>query len=68
VFRELQEMTQTELALAAGMTQATLSSLERGRVALGVERAKRLALALQVHPAVLLFPDWEAELKTLTAA
>lgn len=65
VFRELQELTQSALAEAAGLTQATISSIEHGRVALGVERAKRLALALRVHPAVLLFPDWEAEAITL---
>jgi hypothetical protein len=28
---------------------------------LGVERARRLARALKVHPAALLFPDWTDE-------
>ena len=65
VFRELQEMTQSALARATGMTQATVSSIEHDRVALGVDRAKRLAIALRVHPAVLLFPNWEAEAKAL---
>lgn len=59
VTRELQEMTQSELAVASGLTQATLSGIERGRVSLGVERAERLARALKVHPAVLLWPNWE---------
>ena len=68
VFRELQEMTQTELAAASGLGQATISSIERGRITLGVERAKRLALALRVHPAVLLFSNWDEEAKALTAA
>lgn len=67
VFRELQEMTQSALAEAAGMTQATVSSIEHDRIALGVDRAKRLAIALRVHPAILLFPNWEAEAKALGA-
>jgi transcriptional regulator with XRE-family HTH domain len=61
VTRELQQMTQTELAAASGLTQATLSGIERGRVSLGVERAERLARALKVHPAVLLWPNWEQQ-------
>jgi transcriptional regulator with XRE-family HTH domain len=59
VFRELQEWTQSELAAASGIAQATISSIEHGRVKLGVERAERLARALKVHPAVLLWPNWK---------
>ena len=59
VTRELQEMTQAELATASGIPQPTISSLESGRVKLGAERAEKLARALQVHPAVLLWPNWD---------
>jgi transcriptional regulator with XRE-family HTH domain len=59
VTRELQEMTQADLAAASGIAQGTISSLEVGRVSLGVERAERLARALKVHPAVLLWPNWD---------
>ena len=61
VTRELQELTQAELAERAGLTQPVVSAIEKGRISLGVERAKKLAKALRVHPAVLLFPDWAAE-------
>ena len=61
IARELQNMTQAQLAERAGLTQATISGIERGRVSLGVERAKRLALVLRIHPAVLLFPNWQEE-------
>jgi len=54
--RELQEMTQIDLAAASGIPQGTISALERGRVTLGAERAEKLARALKVHPAVLLWP------------
>ena len=53
-------MTQAELAEASGVAQATISSLESGRITLGAERAEKLARALKVHPAVLLWPNWEA--------
>jgi transcriptional regulator with XRE-family HTH domain len=59
VARELQEMTQAELAKASGIPQPTISSIESGRVTLGAERAEKLARALKVHPAVLLWPNWD---------
>jgi transcriptional regulator with XRE-family HTH domain len=59
IVRELQGLSQNQLAAASGIPQATISSIERGRVNLGVERAKVLARALRVHPAVLVFPGWE---------
>ena len=61
VTRELQELTQSELARRAGLSQPILSAIEKGRLSLGVQRAKRLARALKVHPAVLLFPNWDVE-------
>ncbi len=59
VLRELQELTQKELSELTGIAQATISAIERNRVRLGVERAKVLARALSVHPAVLVFPGWD---------
>ena len=61
IIRELQELSQNELAAATGIPQSTISAIERNRVKLGVERAKMLARALRVHPAVLVFPGWEVE-------
>lgn len=59
IIRELQELSQNELANLTGIPQSTLSAIENNRVQLGVERAKVLARALQCHPAVLLFPSWD---------
>ena len=59
--RELQDLSQNELSAATGIPQSTISAIERDRVKLGVERAKILARALRVHPAVLVFPGWEVE-------
>ena len=61
IMRELQECSQNELARATGIPQSTISAIESGRINLGVERAKTLARALKIHPAVLLFPGWDTE-------
>lgn len=61
IIRELQELTQNELADLTGIPQSTLSAIENNRVNLGVERAKVLARALKCHPAVLVFPGWDVE-------
>ena len=61
IMRELQEMSQNNLAKASGIPQSTISAIEHGRVNLGVERAKQLARALKCHPAVLVFPGWDVE-------
>ena len=59
IIRELQEMSQNELAKRTGIPQSTISAIENDRVNLGVERAKQLAMALRCHPAVLVFPGWD---------
>jgi transcriptional regulator with XRE-family HTH domain len=61
IIRELQELSQNELAELSGIPQSTISAIENDRVSLGVERAKVLARALRCHPAVLVFPGWEVD-------
>jgi DNA-binding XRE family transcriptional regulator len=61
ICRELQEMTQNELAHVTGIPQSTISAIENDRVKLGVERAKVLARSLRCHPAVLVFSGWDIE-------
>jgi len=64
IVRELQALSQNQLARLTGIPQATISAIENDRVSLGVERAKVLAKALKCHPAVLVFPGWDATEKT----
>ena len=66
IIRELQELSQNELARRTGIPQSTISAIENNRIQLGVERAKVLARALQCHPAVLVFLGWE--IRQITAA
>ena len=58
IVRELQGLSQNELAHRTGIAQATISAIENDRLRLGVERAKTLARALKCHPGVLVFPGW----------
>jgi transcriptional regulator with XRE-family HTH domain len=59
IIRELQGLSQNQLAELTGISKATISAIENDRVDLSVERAKVLARALKCHPAVLVFPGWE---------
>ncbi len=61
IVRELQELSQNQLAALSGIPQSTISAIENDRVSLGVERAKALARALRCHPAVLVFPGWDID-------
>ena len=59
LLRELQELSQNDLAQLTGISQSTISAIENERVRLGVERGKVLARAQKCHPAVLVFPGWD---------
>lgn len=64
ILRELQELSQNELAQITGIPQSTISAIENDRVRLGVERSKVLARALNCHPAVLVFPGWDVKVES----
>ena len=59
IIRQLQELSQNQLAERTGIPQSTISAIENDRIRLGVERAKVLARALKCHPAFLVFPGWD---------
>ncbi len=61
IIRELQELSQNDLAALTRIPQSTISGIENDRINLGVERAKILAKSLKCHPAVLVFPGWTIE-------
>ena len=62
IIRELQELSQNELAELTGIPQSTISAIEHDKINLGIERAKILAKALKCHPAVLVFPGWNVDI------
>jgi transcriptional regulator with XRE-family HTH domain len=59
IMRELQELSQNDLARLTRIAQPSISAIENDRLQLGIERAKILAQALKCHPGVLVFPGWE---------
>lgn len=61
IIRELQGLSQNQLAALTNIPQSAVSAIENNRINLGIERAKVLARALSCHPAVLVFPGWEPE-------
>ena len=61
MLRELKEWTQKELAKRSGISVTNISLLENDRVDIGKRRALQLAKAFDVHPAIIMFPEYESE-------
>lgn len=61
ILRGLQGFSQNELARITGIAQSNISALENGAIQMGRSTALTLAKALRVHPAVLLFPDYDVQ-------
>jgi transcriptional regulator with XRE-family HTH domain len=60
MLRELKGWTQSRLAELSGISATNISLLENGRVDIGKKRAEQLARAFDVHPAIIMFPEYEA--------
>jgi len=61
MLRELKEWTQEELAKRSGITATNISLLENERVDIGKKRVEQLAKAFDVHPAIIMFPEYESK-------
>ncbi len=59
ILRDFQEMSQNELAHLSGISQSNISAFENGSKQIGRDTAIKFARALKVHPAVILFPDYD---------
>jgi transcriptional regulator with XRE-family HTH domain len=57
--RELKGWSQLELSERTGISQANISAIENGRVEIGKQRAIAFAEAFQVHPASIMFADYD---------
>lgn len=60
MLRELKGWTQEKLAEISGVGVTNISLLENGRIDIGKKRAEQLAKAFDVHPAIIMFPEYEA--------
>ncbi len=67
MLRELKGWTQEKLAKVSGITATNLSLLENDKIDIGKKRVEQLAKAFKVHPAVIMFPEYESKAITLAA-
>jgi len=61
ILRVKKGWTQEELAKRCGISATNLSSLENDQIDIGKRRAEALAKAFGVHPAIIMFPEWESK-------
>lgn len=67
MLRELKGWTQEELARQSGINAKNISLIENDRIDIGKRRAVQLAKAFKVHPAIIMFPEYEGELSQQAA-
>ncbi len=61
MLRELKGWTQKELSKRSGIQVSNISLLENNKIEIGKKRVLGLAKALGVHPAIIMFPEYEEE-------
>jgi len=61
MLRELKGWTQAELARRSGISVTNISLLENEKIEIGKRRAEQLARAFNIHPAIIMFPEYEAK-------
>ncbi len=61
MLRELKGWTQEGLAKSCGINAKNISMLENNRLDIGKKRALQLATAFGVHPAIIMFPEYESD-------
>lgn len=59
MLRELKGWTQEELAKYCSINAKNISALENDKIEIGKKRAIQLATAFDVHPAIIMFPEYE---------
>jgi len=61
MLRELKGWTQEELAKRSGIAITNISMLEHNKIEIGKRRTEQLAHAFEIHPAIIMFPEYESE-------
>ncbi len=59
MLRDLKGWTQAELAKRCRISVTNISLLENEKVEIGKRRAEQLAKAFDIHPAIIMFPEYE---------
>ena len=61
MLRELKAWTQAELAERCGISAKNISLLENDKVVIGKKRVEQIAKAFNIHPAIIMFPEYESK-------
>ena len=61
MLRELKGWTQAELTKRSGISATNISLLENNKVDIGKKRVEQIAKAFDVHPAIIMFPEYETK-------
>jgi len=61
MLRELKGWTQEELAKYCSINAKNISMLENDKLDIGKKRALQIASAFDVHPAIIMFPEFESK-------
>jgi len=61
MLRDLKGWTQTELSKRSGISASNISLLENGKVDIGKKRAEQIAKVFDIHPAIIMFPEYEGQ-------
>ena len=61
MLRRLKDWTQAELAMRYSISPTNISLLENDKVGIGKKRAEQLAKAFGIHPAIIMFPEYEGK-------
>ncbi len=61
MLRELKGWTQKVLAKRSSINITNISLLENDKIAIGKKRVLQLANAFDVHPAIIMFPEYESK-------
>ena len=61
MLRKLKGWTQEKLAKYCSINAKNISMLENDKLAIGKKRALQLATAFDVHPAIIMFPEYESK-------
>lgn len=67
MLRDLKGWTQEDLARRSGVNAKNISLLENGRIEIGKRRGEQLAKAFDVHPAIIVFPEYESKYRNTVA-
>jgi transcriptional regulator with XRE-family HTH domain len=61
MLRDLKGWTQEELAQRCEINATNISLLENDKVEIGKRRVEQIARAFAVHPAIIMFPEYEGK-------